>query len=414
MKRKVIAFVLCLCTIIAASRCSSNQSGPLDDSVEICFTTKPDDKPSDSSDSTDKTTIQHGIPTDSDPLTTTAPDETIAGSTPAESNDVPEETTEETTERTTAAPEQTEEPEGSADEEYNVLGENNILVISRNGHYTGLMGCWGTMENCEAFAANVDTFASKLPSVNVWNMIIPTSVEFYLPPQNTGYTASQKKKIDYVASLLTKAKSVDCYSALEKHADEHIFARTDHHWQPLGAYYAAQAFAKAAGVPFPELSEYEKVERDGYVGSMYNYSKDKHLYNDPELFTMYISPNDVALKTTYYDEYFRNGYESNLFVSRSAASYYCSFLGSDDRIAKIETDANTGKTLVIIKESYGNALVPFLTSSFDTIYVLDLRYLEYNAVEFCKEVGATDLLFATCTFTPAGGNGSYLDYILNY
>lgn len=409
MKRKILAFALCLAAIITITGCSSNSDGELNESIEISFTTKPEEEATSAPSSTEKT--EHGVPTDTAPLSTTEPDETLSEASSSEETEVPDDTTEKTTEAT-SAPEDTTQAQGQAQEDYNVLGENNILVISKDGHYVGLMACWGTMENCETYAQNVEDFASALPSANVWSMIVPTSVEFYLPAQNEGYTASQKKKIDYIASLLSKAKPVDCYSALEKHTDEHIFARTDHHWQPLGAYYAAEAFAKTAGLDFPKLSEYEKVQRDGYVGSMYNYSKDENLYNDPETFTMYISPNDVDLKTTYYDEYFRNGYESDLFVSRSAASYYCSFLGSDDRIAKIETGANTGKTLVVIKESYGNAVVPFLTSSFDTIYVLDLRYLEYNAIDFCKEVGATDVLFAMCTFTPAGGNVTYLDYIM--
>ena len=72
------------------------------------------------------------------------------------------------------------------------------------------------------------------------------------------------------------------------------------------------------------------------------------------------------------------------------------------------TDCDNGRTLVIFKESYGNALAPFLTSCFESIYVCDVRYFDLNAKEFCESVGATDLLFAVCTFTPAGPNCSYV------
>lgn len=148
------------------------------------------------------------------------------------------------------------------------------------------------------------------------------------------------------------------------------------------------------------------------MGSLYNYSKSPNLYSDPEPFTMYISPNDAGLKTAYYDTAFKNGYDSDLFVARDAGAYYCSFLGSDDRIAEIETDCKNGKVLVICKESYGNGIVPFLTSCYEKIYVTDLRYFDLNLVNFCKEVGATDLLFAMCTFTPAGVNCKYMDTII--
>lgn len=313
-------------------------------------------------------------------------------------------------EAVTDAPQTTEEVQtptevpGNVPDSYREDGESGIKIIGRNGHYMGLMGCWGTFGCCDSYIAAVNKAATVLDGVNVYSMVIPTSSEFYVPEDITGFTASQKEKIDYIASGLSGVTNVDAYSALAAKTDEYIYTRTDHHWQPLGAYYAAKAFAEAGGFTdtFASLSQYKQVTKEGYMGSLYNYSKSENLKSDPEPFTMYISPNDEALKTTYYDTSFQNGYESDLFISRDAGAYYVSFLGSDIEIAKIETDCKNGKTLVIFKESYGNAVVPFLTTSFETIYVCDVRFFDINAMQFCKDVGATDLLFATCTFTPAG------------
>lgn len=330
--------------------------------------------------------------------------------TNAPETDAPE--TEGATEPNTEAP-VTEAP-GDVPDSYREDGESGIKIIGRNGHYMGLMGCWGTLENCERYAAAVNKAAAGLSGVNVYNMVIPTSSEFYVPDDVTGFTSSQKEKIDHIAGKLSGVKNVDAHSALSAHTDEYIYTRTDHHWQPLGAYYAAKAFAEAAGAAdkFADISEYTKVTKEGYMGSLYNYSKSEKLNGDPEPFTMYISPNDGALKTTYYDTSFQNGKESDLFVSRDAGAYYCSFLGSDDRIAKIETDCGNGKTLVVMKESYGNGLIPFLTQCFQTIYVCDVRYFDLNAVQFCKDVNATDLLFAVCTYTPAGPNVKEVEKVI--
>lgn len=302
------------------------------------------------------------------------------------------------------------EPAGSVPDSYREDGEDGIKIIGRNGHYMGLMGCWGTIENCEQYADAVNRAAKNLPDVNVFSMVIPTSSEFYTPDDVTGFTASQKNKIDHITERLAGAVNADAYSALAAHQDEPVYTRTDHHWQPLGAYYAAEAFAKVSGMEaeFAALSEYKAVVKEGYMGSLYNYSKSANLYSDPEAFTMYISPNDESLKTVYYDTSFQNPYDSDLFVSRDAGAYYCSFLGSDDRIAEITTDCDNGRCLVIFKESYGNALAPFLTTCFEKIYVCDVRYFDIDPYEFCKNVGATDLLFAVCTFTPAGPNCSYV------
>ncbi len=342
------------------------------------------------------------------PENTSAATTTVSGQQTEAAAETP---TEAPTEAATEAPTEEEiktpvEAPGNVPDSYREDGESGIKIIGRSGHYQGLMGCWGTIENCERYAAAVNKAAAGLSGVNVFNMVIPTSSEFYVPEDVTGFTASQKEKIDHVASKLSGVKNVDAYSALAAHTDEYIYTRTDHHWQPLGAYYAAKAFAETAGVgdKFAPLSQYKEVNKEGYMGSLYNYSKSANLYSDPETFTMYISPNDSALKTTYYDTSFQNGYESDLFVSRDAGAYYCSFLGSDDRIAKIETDCDNGKTLVVMKESYGNGLIPFLTTCYQTIYVCDVRYFDLNAVQFCKDVNATDLLFAVCTYTPAGPN----------
>lgn len=330
--------------------------------------------------------------------------------------------TAESTENTTSEPELTSkdgeteillptEEKGEVPDSYREDGESGIKIIGRNGHYTGLMACWGTYENCDRYIAALNRAAQAMPEVNVYNAVIPTASDFYVPEDVENFTASQKNKISYIAEGLSGVTNADIYSAMEKNTDKYIYSRTDAHWQPLGAYYAAEAFAEAAGVKelFPSLSEYTAVTKEGWMGSLYDYSKSDNLYSDPEPFTMYISPNDEALKTTYYDTAFQNPYDSDLFVSRSGSAFYCSFLGSDDRIAEIETDCKNGRTLVIFKESYGNAMVPFLTECFEKIYVCDVRYFDIDAKEFCTQAGATDMLFAVCTFTPAGVNCGHVE-----
>lgn len=344
---------------------------------------------------------------------------TAAAATGGEQTNPPAVSTAEVTEAATEAPTEEEiktpvEAPGNVPDSYREDGESGIKIIGRNGHYMGLMGCWGLLENCDRYAAALNKMAQSLSGVNFYSMVIPTSSEFYVPDDITGFTDSQKGKIDRVKAGLSGVADVDVYSALADHTDEYIYTRTDHHWQPLGAYYAAKAFAETAGFTdtFSPLSEYTQVTKEGYMGSLYNYSKSENLKSDPEPFTMYISPNNDALKTTYYDTSFANGYESRLFTSPDAGAFYTSFLGSDIEIAKIETDCKNGKTLVIFKESYGNGVVPFLTESFETIYVCDVRYFDLNAIQFCKDVGATDVLFAVCTFTPAGGTVGSVEEII--
>ena len=75
------------------------------------------------------------------------------------------------------------------------------------------------------------------------------------------------------------------------------------------------------------------------------------------------------------------------------------------------TEVGNGRTLCIIKDSYGNALAPYFTGSFSDIYVIDMRYFKLNAVRFLKEHNVTDVLFAMNTFSATGGNSKKLEVI---
>ena len=88
-------------------------------------------------------------------------------------------------------------------------------------------------------------------------------------------------------------------------------------------------------------------------------------------------------------------------------------MGGDEEIVHVETDAPNERTLFIIKDSYGNALVPFLTGSYKNIFVVDMRYFNLNIIQFMQEHNATDLLFAMNTFSATGSNFENLEVLLN-
>ena len=234
-----------------------------------------------------------------------------------------------------------------------------------------------------------------------------------MPDEYKDYTASEKEKIDHANSYLKNVTPVDAYSVLEQHKDEAIYARTDHHWLPLGAYYAAQEFAKTAGVPFTDISDMKAETKEGYVGSMYTYTQSTILSENPEDFTYYKPKN--RYKTDYYTPSFTFDYEGDLLMditNYDPVGYYLVFMLGDDKIVHVSTDVDNDRTLVIFKDSYGNAMVPCLVGSFSDIYVCDIRYFEPNAAQFCKDVGATDLLFAMNTFSATGGNEDCIEQIL--
>ena len=72
---------------------------------------------------------------------------------------------------------------------------------------------------------------------------------------------------------------------------------------------------------------------------------------------------------------------------------YLTFMGGDIPLATIETENTNGKKIIVFKESYGNAFIPFLVPHYQTIYVADIRSFPYNAVEFIKNNSIGEVLF---------------------
>ena len=283
---------------------------------------------------------------------------------------------------------------------------NGQLVVDIDGH------TWGISLYGGGDGANYATYLNEFKelvgsSVNVFNMVVPTAGAYYLPAGYEDYNASHRDSINSIANKLVNVINVDGYAALEAHTSEYIYTRTDHHWEPLGAYYAAKAFCDIAQTPAKELSTYTTETIDGFVGTMYAFTDyNERIKNDPDTFTYYIPSTEYT--ATYYttdfkvDEQFSQFH--SIFVDQPASGAYSTFMGGDQKIVKIETANKNGRKLCIFKDSYGNAEVPFYIDSFEEIYVCDIRYFDLYAPDFIKENGITDVLFTMCTFSAVGEN----------
>ncbi|MBQ8323955.1 MAG: hypothetical protein IJX82_02250 [Clostridia bacterium] len=262
-----------------------------------------------------------------------------------------------------------------------------------------------------AFAAALNTFAANNPDLNVYSMVIPKAAAFYLDKSPTyknlaGRTLNDLKNLDKLYS--DKVKAINIYDILMAHKNEAIYMRTDHHWSSLGAYYAVKQFASDLGLPFQDISTYTKNVRTGYRGTMYAYSGYHDVIkNNPEDFVTYVPKATYTYET--YDQNFQNPRERESFFHKvkdsAVASWYLTFIGGDSYAVKIKSDAcNNGRKLLVVKDSYGNALVPYLLYSFEEIYVVDAREFRIHLDDFTKQQGITDVLFAECTYSAIGSS----------
>ncbi len=233
-------------------------------------------------------------------------------------------------------------------------------------------------------------------SVNVYGMPIPLACAFYAPE---GYTGSISRTADCFEGLksgLQNVAYVDVLGALNQHTNEYIYAKTDHHWMALGAYYAAEALCKEAGVAFDSLESFTKKSFDGFLGSIVTGYDVEELRKYPETFTWYEPKRDYT--AYYYDQNYKLKFEGSLF---SGSETYSKFIHGDSYAVRVETGVTNGRKLLVIKDSFGNALVPFLLAGFEEVYVVDYRKFNCNILEFIEENGITDVSLTMAAFSVA-------------
>lgn len=312
--------------------------------------------------------------------------------------------------------EQVEDPNNIAEfhpanaaEEKAKIASRGIIVVGSEPNARALM-MYGGVKGGEGYARAANKYKEALgDKVNVYSMVIPNSTEYYLPDKVKSKSKSMLSTVLNVhENLAPGVKAVDVYTILGKHASEPIFLRTDHHWAPLGAYYAAQKFAEVAGVPFKDLSNYDTKVTHDFVGTMYGYSKDIAIKKSPEDFVYYV-PRGVNYTTTYItysvDKDFNITHESKpsegpFFQHHKdgSGSAYCTFMGGDTKITQVRTSTKNGRRLIILKDSFGNAIPGFLFYSFEEIHVIDGRYFNKNMKRYVADNKITDILFANNVF----------------
>lgn len=258
-------------------------------------------------------------------------------------------------------------------------------------------------ERITEYAAAVTAIADTLGStIRTYSMPVPNSAEFYTPEEFHSGSNSQAAMFSLCRENLgDNVTYVDALSAMAAHTDEYLYFRTDHHWTHLGSYYAYTAFCDALGLTPADLDQFETGQWDGFVGSMYtyaaNYPQAKVLKENPD--TVYYWKPYVEYSCYYYsDTTLSDPYPIGVIsgVGDQVSNKYLTFMGGDHPVTVVETEAE-GPCILVIKESYGNAFISWLTSHYSRIILIDPReYFSANSdidlADFAREQGVEECL----------------------
>lgn len=245
------------------------------------------------------------------------------------------------------------------------------------------------------YAETIKKFGDTLTNANVYNILVPTHVEFALPSKYKNLSAEQKPIIDLVNSKLgSNVIPVDAYSILKQHKTEYIYFRSDHHWTQLGAYYAYTKFCEAANLTPFNLDDYEVKKVEGFLGTFYAGSKEQKLADNPDV-VEYRPVGAELTATIYQNSSLSKSFQYSPYSDYSKGSNaYGTFLHGDNPLTIIKNpNIDSTKKVVVIKESYGNAFSPLLTQNYGEVYVIDPRYFKGNLKQFITEHQIGDVIF---------------------
>ncbi len=254
------------------------------------------------------------------------------------------------------------------------------------------------------------------PSTKVYNIPVPTSVEFYASESYRGPDNSQKRAFETVReNLSSDVTYVDAYAEIRAAAadpNNYLYLRTDHHWTQLGAYYAYRAFCSAAGITPLALDEMDHgVIKEPSYGSMLGYTDRAQVLVDNPDTVEYWKPKytvtGIAVDNETDDE--SAGYDVDLIAKDfEVDNKYLAFTMGDHSYLHYHSSIANGKSVLLLKESYGNAFVPFLTGHYEHVYVLDPRRItSISLSQFCQEHHIDDCIVMNYSFGIA--NGSWQD-----
>ena len=246
------------------------------------------------------------------------------------------------------------------------------------------------------YAETINGFADKLNGITVYDMVIPNHTEMGLPQRlkdSDAPSTSQAENIKSIYSKLSdKVTPVNAYNYLADHNDEYIYFGSDHHWSGLGAYYAYSAFAKTNNLPVLSLDDCTEQQIEGFTGTFTNTASGLdtdtvHYWEFPYEVTMDIT-DESGNVNTYTSPYYQ--------YAEAGSLTYGVFIMGDHPLTVLNSaseNAETGKKIAVIKESYGNAFVPYLTYNYEEVHVIDFRTFGDNLVSYCQQNGIDEVLF---------------------
>ena len=282
--------------------------------------------------------------------------------------------------------------------------ESNGVYFGKDGY---LLEHYGTSdfenEQSEKNEQALVKFVKKMSKKrNISVMLVPTK------------TWIMQEKLPAFAPTYDEQQMYDCMKAqlgdladtvlvpvadeLQKHTDEQIYYRTDHHWTTLGAWYGYEAYVRAAG---GDLEQAQKKRDFHCVSTQFygsTYAKVNQAPRADEI-EMYEPQQPLTVVYNMGEKTTDTLYDTSFLDTQDQYSY---FTGGNQPVIEVTGGTANGRTLLVIKDSFGNSMIPFLVEDYEKVVMVDLRQLNVKCKDLVNMFDPTDVLLLYNTAQFAG------------
>lgn len=268
--------------------------------------------------------------------------------------------------------------------------ENNNIAYGKDGYLFEKVVSVDE-ENLASNIRYISEFLEMYPDQHITFSIIPnayTVLTDKLPAGFEAITINQRSRITEVYNQLTadNLNKLDITDTLVSHADEYIYYRTDHHWTTYGAYLTYCQYVESLGLT-PVSQEMLEAVKGGTVEDFYGTfdAKAKKAGIQPDSITWYDIPCRVEINQEEVDSL----HDLSKFEVRDK---YAALMHSNNALTVLYSECNQnhqeGETsrVLVVKDSYGNSMIPYLCYNFDEVYAVDLRYLAEMSTVLNEEI----------------------------
>lgn len=270
-----------------------------------------------------------------------------------------------------------------------VLGKNEVLLTRMDNVNTeNVVKNYRAAESFSSRMAELDipvTFAAAGRVIDVMQSSLPALFPTDLLEQPWDVLRDTIEETDSIQYL-------DLCTPLREHAEngETVMYRTDHHWTTYGAYLAYAELLRAWGMePLPLDAFQVETVSDAFYGTAWRNAGMKWV--DPDTMEFYRFDGDMDYTMTIHD----NGTTVKGFYDRSyldVTDKYSSFISGNRAYITIEKDGDEDRErLMLIKDSFGHSLAPFLAYHFD-LEIVDMRYYKTSVAALVQETGCSRVL----------------------